>query len=193
MQNKANCISTQGYHSQMDLICVAQRGRAYRGEAAKFEVAPEQGKTNCLTTVGKDNLILQRPRGNNPGGVFSQKSPTANAFEHNNLVLMKDNIQQLNESRESGGRQPYQQNRVYDPSANSPALMQGHGGMTINILDGNVRVRRLTPTECARLQTIPDWYKWDVSETQQYKMLGNGWTVEVIKHILSFLPDDLKK
>lgn len=35
---------------------------------------------------------------------------------------------------------------------------------------------------------MPDWYKWDVSETQQYKMLGNGWTVEVIKHILSFLP-----
>lgn len=50
-----------------------------------------------------------------------------------------------------------------------------------------------TPTECARLQTIPEWYKWEVSETQQYRMLGNGWTVEVIKHILSFLPDHLKK
>lgn len=48
------------------------------------------------------------------------------------------------------------------------------------------RIRRLTPTECARLQTIPDWYKWGCSETQQYRMLGNGWTVEVIKHILSF-------
>lgn len=50
------------------------------------------------------------------------------------------------------------------------------------------RIRRLTPTECARLQTIPEWYKWECSETQQYKMLGNGWTVEVIKHIFSFLP-----
>lgn len=57
----------------------------------------------------------------------------------------------------------------------------------------NLQVRRLTPTECARLQTIPEWYKWEVSETQQYRMLGNGWTVEVIKHILSFLPDHLKK
>lgn len=47
-------------------------------------------------------------------------------------------------------------------------------------------IRRLTPTECARLQTIPDWYKWLCSDTQQYKMLGNGWTVEVIKHIFSF-------
>lgn len=48
------------------------------------------------------------------------------------------------------------------------------------------RIRRLTPTECARLQTIPEWYEWICSETQQYRMLGNGWTVEVIKHILSY-------
>lgn len=48
-------------------------------------------------------------------------------------------------------------------------------------------LRRLTPTECARLQTIPDWYKWCCSDTQAYKMLGNGWTVEVIKHILSHI------
>ena len=48
-------------------------------------------------------------------------------------------------------------------------------------------LRRLTPTECARLQTIPEWYRWKCSDTQAYKMLGNGWTVEVIKHILSFL------
>lgn len=40
---------------------------------------------------------------------------------------------------------------------------------------------------CARLQTIPDWYKWVCSDTQAYKMLGNGWTVEVIKHILSHI------
>lgn len=49
------------------------------------------------------------------------------------------------------------------------------------------RIRRLTPTETARLQTIPSWYKWQCSETQQYKMLGNGWTVEVIKHIFSYI------
>ena len=48
-------------------------------------------------------------------------------------------------------------------------------------------LRRLTPTECARLQTIPDWYKWGCSDTKAYKMLGNGWTVEVIKHILSHI------
>lgn len=49
------------------------------------------------------------------------------------------------------------------------------------------RLRRITPTEAARLQTIPDWYKWNCSDTQQYRMLGNGWTVAVIYHILSFI------
>jgi len=44
--------------------------------------------------------------------------------------------------------------------------------------------RKLTPTECERLQTVPNGYTEGVSKTQRYKMLGNGWTVEVIKHIL---------
>lgn len=59
-------------------------------------------------------------------------------------------------------------------------------GMTL-VKNGECRIRRLTPTECARLQTIPDWYKWQCSETQQYKMLGNGWTVAVVSHILQYL------
>lgn len=50
------------------------------------------------------------------------------------------------------------------------------------------RIRRLTPTECARLQTILEWYIWDgIPDTQRYKMLGNGWNVETIKHIFKYL------
>ena len=49
------------------------------------------------------------------------------------------------------------------------------------------RIRRLTPTECSRLQTIPEWYRWECSDTQAYRMLGNGWCVEVIKHIFQWL------
>lgn len=47
--------------------------------------------------------------------------------------------------------------------------------------------RKLTPTECERLQTVPDGYTDHVSNSQRYKMLGNGWTVDVIAHIFSFL------
>jgi DNA (cytosine-5)-methyltransferase 3A len=49
------------------------------------------------------------------------------------------------------------------------------------------KIRRLTPIECERLQTVPDAYTSGVSDTQRYKMLGNGWTVDVICHIFSYL------
>ena len=52
------------------------------------------------------------------------------------------------------------------------------------VVDEELTWRKLTPLECERLQTVPDNYTEGVSNTQRYKMLGNGWTVEVIKHIL---------
>ena len=55
------------------------------------------------------------------------------------------------------------------------------------VLLNEARIRRLTPVECERLQTVEDNYTACVSDTQRYKMLGNGWTVEVIKHIFSFI------
>jgi DNA-cytosine methyltransferase len=47
--------------------------------------------------------------------------------------------------------------------------------------------RRLTPVECERLQTVPDNYTESASRTQRYKMIGNGWTVDVIAHIFSYM------
>lgn len=55
----------------------------------------------------------------------------------------------------------------------------------IKLLDGRYVIRKLTVRECMRLQTVPEWYDFScVSNTQAYKMLGNGWTVEVIVHLL---------
>ena len=51
------------------------------------------------------------------------------------------------------------------------------------LLDEQLEYRKLTPIECERLQTLPDNYTEGVSNSQRYKMLGNGWTVEVIAHI----------
>ena len=47
-----------------------------------------------------------------------------------------------------------------------------------------LRWRKLTPIECERLQTVPDNYTVHVSNTQRYRMLGNGWTVDLICHLL---------
>lgn len=58
----------------------------------------------------------------------------------------------------------------------------------IKLMDGYYIIRKLTVRECMRLQTVPEDYVFPVSDTQAYKMLGNGWTVDVIAHILSYCP-----
>ena len=57
----------------------------------------------------------------------------------------------------------------------------------IPLTDGYYVIRKLTPIECERLQTLPDNYTAGISDTQRYKCLGNGWTAEVIIHILSHI------
>jgi DNA (cytosine-5)-methyltransferase 3A len=54
-------------------------------------------------------------------------------------------------------------------------------------IKSNSRIRRLTPIECERLQTVKDNYTNHVSDSQRYKMLGNGWTIDVICHILNYI------
>ena len=54
----------------------------------------------------------------------------------------------------------------------------------IKLIDGYYIIRKLTVSECKRLQTVPEWYEFPVSDTQAYKMLGNGWTVDVITHLI---------
>jgi len=55
---------------------------------------------------------------------------------------------------------------------------------SIAVKEEELTWRKLTPLECERLQTVPDNYTDGVSNTQRYKMLGNGFTVRVIEHIL---------
>ena len=60
----------------------------------------------------------------------------------------------------------------------------------IKLKDGYYIIRKLTVKECMRLQTVPEWYDFSaISNSQAYKCLGNGWTVEVIKHLLSYMKE----
>ena len=61
----------------------------------------------------------------------------------------------------------------------------------IKLADGFYIIRKLTVSECMRLQTVPEWYEFPVSATQAYKMLGNGWTVEVIAHLINATQADI--
>ncbi len=90
--------------------------------------------------------------------------------------------------RPAWDKQYYQWRRVYfraNKSGVCPTLTanMGTGGHNVPLHSEDLK-DKLTPMECERLQTVPDNYTEGVSNTQRYKMLGNGWTVSVIKHIL---------
>jgi len=63
----------------------------------------------------------------------------------------------------------------------------GGGNREPKVYTEGMKYRKLTPLECERLQTLPDNYTAHVSNTQRYKGIGNGWTVDVICHIMSEL------
>jgi len=84
--------------------------------------------------------------------------------------------------------------RIYSVHGKSVTITANGGGMgaktglyRIDLPDGEYIVRKLTPVEAERLQTLPDNYTAGISNTQRYKCIGNGWTVDVIAHILGGL------
>ena len=81
--------------------------------------------------------------------------------------------------------------RVHSPNFKCHTLTACTGGNHQKKVMDNGRPRKLTPLEYERLQTVPDGYTEGVADTNRYNMLGNGWTVDVIQYILSYM--DYKK
>lgn len=157
----------------------------------------EDRKTNCLTTVQKDNLIIvsgtiRTFRGKHFREIKSGKSCTLMARARNDgnaqpCVIIGTLILPILQFQTNIKKNI----RSIDDKAHT-LLATSHKGAMVNgmtlVDNGNFRIRRLTPTECARLQTVPEWYVWDgISDTQRYKMLGNGWNIETIKHIFKYI------
>jgi DNA (cytosine-5)-methyltransferase 3A len=150
-EQKSKSITTKPSQRMDDNFIVASRGRnpenpksRESGLNTEQQLEPRiDGKTNCLTSVQKDNLVAYGCdfRSNE----ILEKSPCLHGFEHG-----------------------------------------ANGQLNKQLVKGGM-IRRLTPLECERLQTVPDNYTNHVSNSQRYKMLGNGWTVDVIAYIFQYL------
>ena len=88
------------------------------------------------------------------------------------------------------GNSDGQANRVYSPEGKSCTLSAngGGGGAKTGLYKTEQKIRKLTPIECERLQSLPDNYTQGIANTNRYKALGNAFNVEVIRFILSFIP-----
>jgi DNA (cytosine-5)-methyltransferase 3A len=118
------------------------------------------------------------------------KSSTLSAMDYKGMCnqginVVKTKIIPVN-PKLSNGLQTKMQDRIFDSNGLSPCLTSFCN--TLNVKH-QYAFRRLTPIECERLQTVPDNYTAAVSNSQRYKMLGNGWTIDIIafffKHINS--------
>tara|TARA_R110000803_G_scaffold144425_1_gene210280 strand:- start:32 stop:1081 length:1050 start_codon:yes stop_codon:yes gene_type:complete len=114
------------------------------------------------------------------------KSPTVLARSDSAKVETYNTPKQVGNAKEINGHDILK--RVYSEDGKSPTLNSMGGGNRepkVAVKEEELTWRKLTPLECERLQTVPDNYTAVVSNTQRYKMLGNGFTVKVIEHILT--------
>ena len=195
-QDKASCLTAGGHsggnHSDMDILYIGiyQRGRGY----LKSRVIPDKSPTLTSNSWSFNNMVCATVLSVGSlrffGGVEfrrmkTMKSPCLNAQSRedgNNQPVVELAVGTWRTHKVDGGFREIAGGKA--PCIPARARNDGSGQPVAKI---GCMLRRLTPNECARLQTIPDWYKWGCSDTQAYKMLGNGWTVEVIKHILSHI------
>lgn len=166
-------------------VCVAQRGRYdENGKIYQHFEAQPTGKTNNLTTVQKDNLVVEPIKLGEVG----------NGGQGNRVYSVEG--KSVAQTAQSGGLGSNTGLYAIPAGANigAPIYEVSQGMITvkgkrypIKLADGHYVIRKLTVTECKRLQTVPEDYEFPVSNSQAYKMLGNGWTVEVIAHLLRCL------
>ncbi len=184
-------------------VCVAERGRYNEsGEIEQHIEARPDGKTSTVTTVSKDNMCAEPVNTTADGKSQTIKrtyhfTSTCNVCCYHSTYGASGVAEPV--SKYSSYAVPCECNEQGEPTK----AISGADGKTytvysvadgqitikgktypIKLIDGYYIIRKLTVSECKRLQTVPEWYEFPVSNTQAYKMLGNGWTVEVIMHLI---------
>lgn len=170
----------------------------------RFEVNKNPDKTNCLTTVQEHNMIAE------PVEVRGMNYELAEVYDKDEGVVARLDMPKCHDiltrvygvkgksptiTAMSGGNvepKVFSNIDTVKSKTETPIYEVKDGKITIKgrqypikLADGFYIIRKLTVTECKRLQTVPDDYDMSViSNTQAYRCLGNGWTVEVIAHLI---------
>lgn len=211
---KSRCFTaggnSGGLHSQMDLIVHNTYPRSSKtGKGGTGPLSRNDGKTYCLDT-GTTNAIeivgavkfgrtdeakeIRKESMKNGKDYTPFQAKEISGIDYEKMGTLttaanKDNLVMLNDRQKANHKNE-------DEKANTFLSTSWKGsqanGMT---LVGTNNIRRLTTVECCRLQTVRDDYfikdgKPIISETQQYKCCGNGWTIDVIAHLFSYLPKE---
>lgn len=171
-RNKMGLVVLGG-GSKVKVCGGAIRGR-YNGDGTISQRLELNGmeKTNTLTTVQKDNVVVFNTA-DNPRikGITEDER----GFRPHKGDSAKSGISECG--------------RILKPTASkTDTVTTSHAPkLAVNSEISDLKYRKLTPLECERLQTLPDNWTNCISNTQRYKSIGNGWTIDVIAHILKHI------
>ena len=191
---KANSLTSV----QTDSMVAVNIDNYFRKYGTKGKImSADTEKTQCLTASmgcgGGNNPLVAEPitkRSMSNLRMPDEKSKTLlssmwKGSQLNGMTNIPERIGEL------AGLSKSQGNRIYSVRGKSVSLNANGGGggaktglYKVDLPDGDYIIRKLTPVECERLQTLPDNWTEGVSNTQRYKAIGNGWTVDVIAWIL---------
>ena len=178
-----------------------EQGKVHHGFHELSELHPRtDGKTNTLSTVLKDNPICE------PVRVGALPRPNGELSTSQAMRVYSTEGKSVNLTAGGGGmggktglyavpiefEEDIPTKAISCADGKSYTVYEVKDGLItikgkqykIKLEDGYYIIRKLTVLECKRLQTVPEWYEFPVSDTQAYKMLGNGWTVDVIAHLI---------
>lgn len=166
--------------------------RTREDETGKYKrlETKDDNKANSLTSVQTDSMVAEpvTKRSLNNLRTPDEKancllSTSWKGAQANGMTNVPERIGTIGKGGQAG--------RIYSVRGKSVCLGANGGGggaktglYKVELPDGDYIIRKLTPVECERLQTLPDNYTAGVSNTQRYKAIGNGWTVDVIAWIL---------
>ena len=163
------------------------------------------GKSPTLNSCSGGNrepkvAIYQKPRGTNKGGIRAKdgKTPslTSSSWQENNLLVKcmtevrtpeANKIRAEHKKRTGKDWSPRHMRHLVERDDDKTNTLTANTSKQHIIQiqkDSEMRWRKLTPREAERLQTVDDDYTAHVSNSRRYSMLGNGWTIEIICHIL---------
>jgi DNA (cytosine-5)-methyltransferase 3A len=195
---KSMCLAAgyykQGRDNQLITVHNTMPRSSKTGKGGTGPLSRNDGKTNCLDTGNTNAIEIQcvAMRGRNPENPKSRVAglPTEQQLEPRNdgktnclTSVQKDNLVAYGcDYRKDEGFRVRKTEKSSTLMARAREDVYGTG-----LVKTQSNIRRLTPTECERLQTVPDNYTNHVSDTQRYRMLGNGWTIDVIAYIFSYL------
>jgi site-specific DNA-cytosine methylase len=162
-----------------NLVSAQNRYRLYWTNIPMDELPDDKGI--MLKDIIEDDYVTDRDKSHCIDANYFKGGNLKSYFEkHRRQLVFSDNLQpkilQRGRGFNSGG--------IKAKDGKTPSLSTSSWEHNNHLtFDEGFTWRKLTPLECERLQTVPDNYTKGVSNTQRYKMLGNGWTVDVVAHI----------